>query len=98
MHGCAQGKTKNEAIKEMFAMIKIAHFYSEDCRFNYQRFVPFRKGDWKHTGGRWFAIFGIHIYFRFGKGMKGGWYFPLTKLNVSISNDWTTYRKWKRKI
>lgn len=95
LHGCAQGKTKEEAIDEMFMLIRMAHDYSEECRLNYQRFVPFRKGDWKHTGGKWLIIFGIHIYFRYGKGMKGGAYLPFTKLNVSLSNEWTTYRKFK---
>jgi len=95
LHGCAQGKTKEEAIQQMFLMIKIAHEFSEECRLKYERWVPFRKGDWKHTGGKWFVIFGIHVYFRYGNGMKGGWYFPLTKLNISVSSKWSIYRKFK---
>lgn len=75
--------------------IRMTHDYSEECRLNYQRFVPFRKGDWKHTGWKWLALFGIHIHFRYGKGMKGGWYLPLTKLNISISNEWIIYQKFK---
>ena len=91
----AQGKTKEEALKKMFMMIALTHDYSEECRLNYQRWVPFRKGDWKHSGGTWFIIFGIQFYFRHGNGMKGGVYIPFTKLNISISNDWITYRNWK---
>jgi hypothetical protein len=96
LHACAQGETKDEAISKMFMMIRMTHDYSEECRLNYQRFVPFRKGDWKHTGGKWVVIFGIHIYFRYGKGMKGGAYLPLTKLNVSLLNEWKNYNKFKK--
>lgn len=97
LNGCAQGKTKEEAIIKMFETIKITHLYSEDCRLNYQRFIPFKSGDWKHIGGKWFSVFGIHVYFRYGKGMKGGRYIPFTKLNISVSNFWTSYKKWKIK-
>lgn len=97
LHGCGQGKTKNEAIRRMFDIIRITHDYSEQCRLNYQRFVPFRCGNWKHIGGKWFIIYGINVYFRYGKGMKGGTYVPFTKLNILISNDWITYSNWKKK-
>lgn len=53
-----------------------------------EKWKPFQKGDWKHIGGKWFTIFGINVYFRTGKGMKGGWYVPFTKLNVKIFNHW----------
>ncbi len=95
LNGCATGKTKEEAINKMFILIRMTHDYSEECRLNYQRFVPFRKGNWNQIGGKWIIIFGIHIYFRYGKGMKGGVYVPFTKLNVSLSNEWVTYRKFK---
>jgi hypothetical protein len=97
LHGCAQGKTKEEAIDKMFMMIRMVHDYSEEERLNYQRFVPFRKGDWKRAGGKWLVIFGIHIYFRYGNGMKGGVYLPFTELNISSSSDWAEYRKFKDK-
>lgn len=96
LQACAQGRTKEDAIRKMFTLIRMSHEYSEECRLNYQRWVPFRKGNWKHSGGRWFVIFGIHVYFRYGTGMKGGWYVPFTKLNISISSHWVTYRKWKK--
>ena len=92
---CAQGKTKEEAINKMFMFIRMGDDYLEECRLNYQRWVPFRKGEWKQIGGKWIIIFGIHIYFRYGKGMKGGTYLPFTKLNICFSNEWTTYRKFK---
>lgn len=92
----SQGKTKEEAIKKFFTILRIQHDYSEECRMNYQRFVPFRKGDWKHTGGKWFVVFGYHFYFRTGNGMKGGWYVPFTKLNISIHSEWKAFRRWKQ--
>ena len=52
-------------------------------------------GNWKHTGGGWFVIFGLHFYFRYGKGMKGGKYIPFTKLNISFHSEWAMYKKWK---
>lgn len=97
LNGCHHGKTKEEAINGMFALIRMAYEYDEECRLNYQRFVPFRKGDWSHIGGSWFTVFGIHVYFRHGKGMKGGWYVPFTKLNISVSSDWAIYRRYKQK-
>jgi hypothetical protein len=96
VHACAQGNTKDEAIRKMFSMIRFMHEYSDECRMNYQRFVPFRKGDWSQTGGKWFVIFGINFYFRYGSKMKHGWYFPFTKLNISINNEWVEYSRLKK--
>lgn len=93
----AQGKTKEDAKKKFLLMIKWTHEYSEECRRNYQRFVPFRKGRWKHSGGKWVAIFGIHFYFRYGEQNNHGFFIPFTKLNISISNDWKQYNKWKNR-
>lgn len=90
--GCASAKTKEEAIQRMFNIVRITHEYSEECRLSYQRWVPFRNGPWGQIGGNWIIIFGILIYFRYGKKMKGGWYLPLTKLNISITNEWR-YKK-----
>ncbi len=95
--GVAQGETKEEAIKGLFEYIRMSYHHSEDCRLNYQRWIPFRKGKWGKLGGSWFAVFGIHVYFRYGKGMKGGQYIPFTQLNVSFSNDWINYKNWKQK-
>lgn len=91
----AQGDTKEEAIQQFFLGLHIILDYSEKCRLNYQRWVPFRKGPWRKIGGTWFAIFGFHVYFRYGKGMKGGWYIPFTKLNISFSSDWALYKHYK---
>ncbi len=95
LHGCGQGKTKKEAIRKMFLIIKVTHEFSQEEVRDFQRWVPFRKGDWKQIGGTWFVVFGIHFYFRYGSDMQGGWYIPKTKLNISINSDWKNYRNWK---
>lgn len=94
---CASGESKDEAIRSFFILMKVAHSYEEECRLKYQCWVPFRKGDWGHTGGTWFVVFGIHFYLRYGKGMKGGKYILFTKLNISIHSEWTTYKNFKNK-
>lgn len=84
----ASGDSKEDAILQLFMMIRITHEYSEKSRLRSEPWVPFRKGDWKQRGGRWFTIFGINFYFRYGKGMKGGKYIPFTKQNISIHSQW----------
>jgi hypothetical protein len=96
-NGCAQGDTKADAIEKMFKIFKISQEYSQELVFRYQRWIPFRKGNWKYTGGKWFVVFGIHVYFRYGKKMKGGWYIPFTKLNVSVYSEWSIYRNYLKK-
>lgn len=94
--GVSQGSSKEEAIENLFSIIKfcIEHYKEESLR--YQRWVPFRKGDWSHAGGKWFVIFGLQFYFRVGKNMKHGWCIPFTKLNVFVSNEWKEYRRFKK--
>ena len=96
LHGVAQGDTKTEAIEEMFTTIRMQYEFEHERRMRYQCWVPFRKGLWNMVGGKWNVIVGFHFYFRYGKNMKGGWYIPLTKLNISISNEWAIYRKFKK--
>jgi hypothetical protein len=91
--GCAQGDSREDAIKQLMQIVQMSWEYSDDCRRSYERFVPFRKGDWKHIGGKWFSVFGFHVSFRYGKGMKYGAYIPFTKLNISISNHWRNYKR-----
>lgn len=98
LHAVAQGTTKEDAILKMFRLVKMLHEHSEDCRLNYQRWVPFRKGTWKHIGGKWFTVFGLHFYFRHGKNMKRGRYIPFTDLNISTSNEWKIYKNRRNKI
>jgi len=95
--GVAQGETREEAIKKLFDMIKWKYEYINDCRLNYQRWVPFIRGPWGKTGGNWFSFFGLHFHFRYGKQNKGGWFVPLTKLNISFSSNWVVYKRYKKK-
>lgn len=92
-----QGNSREDAIIHFWTLMRFEYEYLDDCRLNYQRWVPFRKGDWKHMGGTWFTIFGIQVYFRHGKNMQHGWYVPFTKLNISISSEWTVYKRFKIK-
>ena len=92
---CSQGETKEDAIKKFFEGIKYLYDYSEECVLNYQRFVPLRKGNWKHNGGKWLVIFGFHFSFRYGKNMKGGMYVLFSKLNISFVNEWKLYKNYK---
>lgn len=93
--GTSQGDTKEEAIKDLLLLLRYAHEYADDRMRSYQRWVPFRKGNWKHSGGKWFVIFGIHFYFRYGGKNKGGFFVPFTKLNINISNEWLQYKRFK---
>jgi hypothetical protein len=83
-----QGKTIEEAEKEFWNMVKFINDYNEERSREFDKWGLFQKGDWKHIGGTWFTLLGINVYFRTGKGMKGGWYVPFTKLNISIHNHW----------
>lgn len=87
------GKTKEEAEKQFWSMIRFMNEYYKERSDKLDCWKPFQKGDWKHIGGTWFIIFGIHVYFRTGKGMKGGRYIPFTNLNIMINNHWRKRKK-----
>lgn len=93
-----QGKSKEDAIRKYFLLIKSTVSHQQLQVLKYQRWVPFRKGFWNITGGTWFVIFGIVFYFRYGKNMKYGFYVPYTKLNISIRNEWKEYKKFKNEL
>lgn len=92
----AQSETKDDAIKRYFEIIKWHHEFLKEESMSFKRWVPFRKGQWGKIGGNWFSVFGLHIYFRYGKQNKGGWFVPFTYLNISINNDWRLYRRYKQ--
>lgn len=96
MHGVAQGDTREDAVRNMLDVIRCVYEHYEEMEMKYKRWVPFRGGNWKKMGGNWFTIFGIHFYLRIGAGMKGGWYIPFTKLNISISSEWRNYKNFKK--
>jgi hypothetical protein len=92
--GVAQAKTQEDAINKLFLILRMNHEFAEEKYRDYMRWVPFMKGDWSYSGGRWFTVFGINVYFRYGKNMKRGFYVPLTKLNIMVSSHWTSYKKY----
>lgn len=93
MNIVVQGDTKEEAIQQFFLHLRMTvDFYKKDAN-KYRKYAPLIIGDWSHIGGSWFQIFGIHVYFRYGKDMKGGFYIPFTKLNIMISNLHKTKEK-----
>lgn len=93
-----QGKTREEAEEEFWKMVKFMIEYHEKRSRALNLWKPFQKGDWSHIGGSWFTIFGINVYFRYGKGMQGGWYIPWTKMNISVNNYWSVYKKTKKDV
>jgi len=83
-----QGETIEEAEKHFWTIVKVGSKYNNERAKELDLWKPFQKGDWDTIGGTWFTIFGIHVSFRYGKGVHGGWYIPFTKLNISIFNYW----------
>lgn len=90
-----QGESLSQAKADYLSLLKWHIEHLEDRSRQLDLWKPFQKGDWSHTGGKWFTVFGIHVYFRYGKGMKYGWHVPFTKLNISMNNYWK--RKYKTK-
>lgn len=78
------GGTKEEAVGNFFMVVNVMYNFIFGEYIKYKRWVPFMKGDWKCEGGRWFTVFGVNVFFRYGVGMKGGFYVPFTKLNVLV--------------
>ncbi|HRG39269.1 MAG TPA: hypothetical protein PK289_12130 [Bacteroidia bacterium] len=93
IHGDGFGTTREEAIDMMFEGMRAVIDFDRRCRLSYMRFVPFLKGDLQSIGGTWFTIFGLQFYFRYGKGMKKGFYLPFTKLNIRFTNYWRVYKR-----
>lgn len=85
----ASGKTLEKAKENFWKMFEVMwnHHLKRSQELN--KWKPFQKGDWSHIGGTWFTIFGIQVYIRYGKPMRGGVYIPLTKINISIRNYWS---------
>lgn len=83
-----QGDSLDDAKIQMLQSIKCHIDWIEKRSHQLDLWKPFQKGNWKHIGGTWFTTFGINVYFRYGENMKGGWYIPFTKLNISVRNHW----------
>ena len=92
----ASGQSREETLNSFFELIRVSKRWEIDRRLSCERWVPFRRGSWNRIASHWFTIFGINFYFRWGKNMKEGWYIPFTKLNISVTNLWKTYNRWKK--
>lgn len=77
-----------DAEKDFWRYVKTLNEYHLNRSIELDKWKPLQLGDWSHTGGKWITVFGFHINFRYGEGMKGGFYIPLTKLNISFVNYW----------
>jgi hypothetical protein len=92
-----QSDSPEDAKTQFFYMLRLISHHTYEEVLKYQRWVPFRRGAWNMGGSRWVTIFGINIYFRYGKNMQHGWYIPFTKINIRISNEWKQYTRHKNK-
>jgi hypothetical protein len=87
-HIVVQENTLEEATKKFWKIAEIASSYHQKRSKELTRRKLFHKGPWGEIAGNWFIVYGIQFYFRYGKGMRGGWYVPFTKLNITITNHW----------
>lgn len=83
-----EGDTLQQAKEEFLKTLKVHLRWEGERSRELDKWKPFQKGNWKHIGGTWFNIFGLNFYFRKGKNMKGGFYIPLTNLNIMFTNHW----------
>ena len=88
-----QGDSFEEAEREFWQMVKFNSNFHKVRSGELNKWKLFQKGPWGQIGGNWFTILGINIFFRYGKNMKGGWYVPLTKFNISVHNYWFKPKK-----
>ena len=88
-----QGKSYKEAENRFWKMALDIYKHHESRSQELNRWKWFQKGNWKSIGGTWFTVFGIMVYFRYGKPMIDGWYIPFTNLNIRISNYWMKTKK-----
>lgn len=81
------GNNLEQAKERVLAMMAANVSFSDEIWDRYQKWALLDWGPWTR-GGKWFRILGITFNFRYGKNMKGGFYIPFSKLNISISNAW----------
>ena len=87
-----QGKSFKEAENHFWALAWDISKYHQKRSDELNCWKWFQKGDWKQPGGSRFIVFGIAVYFRYGKQMKGGWFVPFTNMNISIHSYWKQLR------
>lgn len=88
-HVCVSfGKTRKRAEEDYLSHLNVMWRYYKDRSRELDLWKPFQSGDWSSIGGKWIIVYGIHVYFRVGSGMRGGWYVPFTRLNIMVVNLW----------
>ena len=85
---CVEGDTLEKVEEAFQEALQFTNEYHLERSNELNKWKIFQKGNWSQTGGCWFIIYGIKMYFRKGKGMKGGKYIPFTSLNISVYNFW----------
>ena len=89
---CSQGDSFEQAEEKFWKLYRNLYKFQEKRSNELDKWKPFQKGPWGKIGGKWITIFGLHWSFRYGKGMKGGWYIPFTNLNIWFNNYWANVR------
>lgn len=92
----AQGDSRQDAIDKFFNLFRVVIEHDRYEIMKYKRWVPLRVGSWG-TSWKWFVVYGLSFSFRYGEGMRGGWYIPFTKLNISLHNEWGKFNMFKKK-
>lgn len=85
----AVGDTFEDAEDQFWELLKTTSTHERKRSNELNKWKPFQKGNWSSTGGTWLIVYGIKIYWRYGKNMRYGWYIPFTKMNIMIVNYWT---------
>lgn len=83
-----QGDTLEDAEAEFWLYLRVGYNFYKDRSEELDKWKPLQLGAWKGIATHWITIFGLHLYFRYGKNMKYGWYIPFTKLNITFTNYW----------
>lgn len=91
-----QADSKEEAIEKYWIIVQSHLRFHQWIYRRHSRWALFYRGAWKGMATHWFSVLGFNFYFRRGKGMKGGFYIPFTKLNITFRNHWR--KKYSPKI
>ena len=82
------GKTIEEAERKFWIMASFSNEYHVNRSNELDKWKLFQKSDGFQRGVGWVTILGIKFYIRHGRQNKGGWFIPLTDINITIINHW----------
>lgn len=82
------GKTVEEAERKFWVMAEMITKYHSKRSDELDKWKLFQKSDGFQRGVGWFTILGIKFYIRHGRQNKGGWFVPLTDINIMVINHW----------